>query len=736
MSLLLNNLSSLKCPFRRILSPPLTMNIDKRLAFVQKFNPLTCNLEWTYVPEVYDYVQEIARSDYGDMLWDQERNILYNKAIAKCCEKLVEREPDTIRAIDIGTGTGLLSMMVVRQLSLLKRSVEINAFECFPAMAECAKKVIETNGYSKSIKVIESRSDEAEVLEPEERASLLVSEVFDTELIGEGALRVFKTALLNHCKPNPLVVPHKARIWVQLVKSPWLNNGHCLAPRGISIDGNKLNISIPSAITHCYGSNHLHDLQANQLVLGKDIDLISDPVVAFTFDFSDIESLKYDDQTTIEFVLKKPLIGEFVNIVFWWDLLMDDEAEFVLTCAPYWAHPTKGIGGAKNKIPWRDHWMQAIYYLPAYYKPFTMEVQDIFKLNCYHDEYSFWFDIGTTRSTNRSNFCSCGIHNDLSRNRIRMMTDEKVLSTIYPPIFTEINGKRDLNILFLGDASLIPILVAKDLHETGKVYVLKRDQTMNSRFYEEFGRSNEILNRLVIVDEIQQIEQIQFDIILGEPFFDSIILPWDAFHFWYLIGDMAEKGMVTMTTKIFPSKGRIKMLPVSFDHLWKTKAKLGKSVEGFDLTDFDNLIEKAREISDTPIEPQSLWEYPCKALTNNSETVFEFDFRLEKLTKKSKYTFEKLFKIDGPNEYNNLGLTFWAEFDFANKILNSGPMETIKKGQYVSWNRNWKQGMSIIQTSPVATFLPKDFQVQLNIEYDCSIGSLNLKAQPVDKKIS
>lgn len=41
-------------------------------------------------------------------------------------------------------------------------------------------------------------------------------------------------------------------------------------------------------------------------------------------------------------------------------------------------------------IPWRDHWMQAVYYLPEEV-PITRGVE--INLIGYHDEYSFWFNL-------------------------------------------------------------------------------------------------------------------------------------------------------------------------------------------------------------------------------------------------------------------------------------------------------------------------------------------------------
>ena len=37
---------------------------------------------------------------------------------------------------------------------------------------------------------------------------------------------------------------------------------------------------------------------------------------------------------------------------------------------------------------WRDHWMQAVYYLPQKKK---VEMGQTFEIVCNHDEFSIWF---------------------------------------------------------------------------------------------------------------------------------------------------------------------------------------------------------------------------------------------------------------------------------------------------------------------------------------------------------
>lgn len=64
-------------------------------------------------------------------------------------------------------------------------------------MAKCAATIIRENGFEKVIKLIQKRSTNLTVGENgdlPQRANILVTEVFDTELIGEGALSTFNHA--------------------------------------------------------------------------------------------------------------------------------------------------------------------------------------------------------------------------------------------------------------------------------------------------------------------------------------------------------------------------------------------------------------------------------------------------------------------------------------------------------------------------------------------------------------
>ena len=162
--------------------------------FVQVLNPMTGKMEWKSQPEDYDYQQELARAAFADMLHDTERNQLYYEGLKSAIEmKRALGQP--VHVLDIGTGTGLLSMMAAKL-----GADSITAIEEFRPMANCAEKIIAENGYQDKIKLVRKRSTSVQVgpgLDMERRCNILVTEVFDTELIGEGAISTFNVSFLT-----------------------------------------------------------------------------------------------------------------------------------------------------------------------------------------------------------------------------------------------------------------------------------------------------------------------------------------------------------------------------------------------------------------------------------------------------------------------------------------------------------------------------------------------------------
>jgi protein arginine N-methyltransferase 7 len=132
------------------------------------------------------------------------QNRLYYKGLeAAIALKRAKGEP--VHVLDIGTGTGLLSMMAAKI-----GADSVTAVEEFRPMADCATRVIAANGFADQIKLVRKRSTNVQVgegLDMERRANILVTEVFDTELIGEAAISIF-----NHAHKILLTVKERWKI--------------------------------------------------------------------------------------------------------------------------------------------------------------------------------------------------------------------------------------------------------------------------------------------------------------------------------------------------------------------------------------------------------------------------------------------------------------------------------------------------------------------------------------------
>lgn len=107
-------------------------------------------------------------------------------------------------------------------LAAKHKADSVVTIETFSPVTVFARKIIEQNGFKDKIKLINKHSTEVRVGSNEEmnqRANILVAEVFDTELIGEGAIKTYNSAHSCLLEDECIAVPHKANVYVQLVKS-------------------------------------------------------------------------------------------------------------------------------------------------------------------------------------------------------------------------------------------------------------------------------------------------------------------------------------------------------------------------------------------------------------------------------------------------------------------------------------------------------------------------------------
>lgn len=554
-------------------------------SFAQVLNPMTGQNTWQEQGDDYDYHQEVANAGFGDMLHDWERNQKYDAALRKTIAQM-RRAGKEVHVLDIGTGTGILSMMALRA-----GADTVTACEAFLPMANCAQRILEANG-SGQVRLIRKRSTDIEIgVDMPRKANLLVAELLDTELIGEGAIGIYNHAHKELLTDDALCIPARATCYAQVAQSTLASQWNSLKVLP-NLDGEIL-LRPPAQLLQCSGEAALHDVQLSQLPENS-FRALSDPVEIFKFDFQRKQPRELQREHVLRLQLSDP--GTVELVFYWWQIEMDDSSELLLSCAPYWAHPDLKQLQAKdankqrplaNVVPWRDHWMQAIYYVP---KPLQLhEPAAPFWLRCYHDEYSLWFDAHKEeqlpdRPAQRHS-CSCDLHMTYTRSRIGQLNQGTRNKRYLGYLEQEVD--KSSHVLVLGDSCLLGL--ASSALGAASVHCLEPHR-FSRRLLDSVAKHNQLKNVQFIekLDQMDAQELAKVTHVFAEPYFINSILPWDNFYFGTLLLQLQDK--LPDTVKISPCAARVYALPVHFLDLHKIRAPV-VNCEGFDLKLFDKMVE-------------------------------------------------------------------------------------------------------------------------------------------------
>lgn len=209
------------------LSPKPVRSMSSGRIFQLKLDPLTGNSEWVVIeedeaPDVPPQPPFLATTSYLDMLNDSLRNKAFREAIDKTVTK-------PCHVLDIGAGTGLLSMMAARAMDSGKSTTcsgsegMVTACDSYLPMVKLMRKVLHLNGMERKVRVINKRSDELEVgVDVTSRADVLVNEILDSELLGEGLIPT-----LQNAHDKLLVENHRQHLTEQLLMASWLKANIC-----------------------------------------------------------------------------------------------------------------------------------------------------------------------------------------------------------------------------------------------------------------------------------------------------------------------------------------------------------------------------------------------------------------------------------------------------------------------------------------------------------------------------
>ncbi|GLT91062.1 hypothetical protein SLE2022_089710 [Rubroshorea leprosula] len=660
--------------------------------FQLRLDPLTGNSEWVVIDENEEGPESfkeplLATTSYLDMLNDSARNRAYRLAIEKTVTK-------PCHVLDIGAGTGFLSMMAARAMGLSDSTASlgsskgmVTACESYLPMVKLMRKVLHRNGMGRSIKVVNKRSDELIVgVDIPSRADVLVSEILDSELLGEGLIPTLQHAHDMLLVQNPLTVPYRATTYGQLVESTYLWKLHDLS-------GNEAKTSddihlLPAGFDTILGVKpHQYPMHCDAIT--KEIKLLSDPFKIFEFDFWK----RPNSHGKAELQIKARDDGSVHAVVSWWILQLDPEGTVFYSTAPQWINSPINTGDRH----WCDHWKQCVWFLPGK-GVFISKGQEVL-LEAIHTDTSISYNLKTlvprTDTIQHDNKFE-DFQLTLPPERVAIYGDSNWRLSMLMALKNALQG-RDSPLCVVADDSIFLTLLAANLSKTSHVISLfpgLRDR--GAQYIEAVASANgfsvyhvKVIGNMKTCLTMHDTWHKKVDLLIGEPYYygNEGMLPWQNLRFWKdrtMLDPILSKDVLIM-----PCKGMLKACAMSLPDLWNSRCCLNE-IEDFDHSMVNTTLGACGELpapKEGPCLPFPIWQ--CGEIKELSEifTLLEFD-----CSKPISPCYGQVqVKFTEPGICH--GFVLWIDWvmDADNAIvLSTGPD-----------HRYWKQGVKLL-AKPVA----------------------------------
>ncbi|XP_015896609.3 protein arginine N-methyltransferase 1.6 isoform X1 [Ziziphus jujuba] len=660
--------------------------------FQLRLDPLTGNSEWVIIEEDEDDGGEIfknaqqpilATTSYLDMLNDSRRNRAYREAIDKAITK-------PCHVLDIGAGTGLLSMMAARAMAIGDSTTcrnsqgMVTACESYLPMVKLMKKVLRLNGLERNIRVINKRSAELKVgVDITSRADVLVSEILDSELLGEGLIPTLQHAHDMLLVENPITVPYRATTYGQLVESTFLWKLHDLhGNEAKASDGIRLVPTGFESILSAKSQQYAFHCDA----IENEIKLLSEPFKIFEFDFWK----RPDSHGETELLIKATNDGQVQAVVSWWILQLDFEGRIFYSTAPRWINLPMNTGAGD----WCDHWKQCVWFVPG--KGISISKDEVVHLHAVHNDISISYNLNT--QVPRTEVMSYGFKGGdfqlmLSPEKIAIYGDTEWRSSMLTAIKNALNGRVD-PLCIVADDSVFLALVIAHLSKTSHVISLFPGlRGKGLQYLQAVADANgfsmdriEVLEKKKTCLSMQDTHQRKVDLLIGEPFYSGNdgMLPWQNLRLWKertLLNSVLSEDAL-----IFPCKGILKACAMSLPDLWNSRRCLNK-IEDFEHSVINNTLGACGELpnpQEGPYLPYFIWQ--CGEFMKLSETfpVMEFDF-----SKQISKTYGKA-QVEFAEPGICHGFAFWIDW-----VMDSENFIVISTGPE---KRYWKQGVKLLAT--------------------------------------
>ncbi|KAK4771368.1 hypothetical protein SAY87_031900 [Trapa incisa] len=645
-----------------------------------KVDPLTGSSEWVVIEEEDDGGAEasqdfqksfLARTSYLDMLNDSYRNRCFREAI----EKTVTQP---CHVLDIGAGTGLLSMMAAQAMSQNESPVHstkgiVTACESYLPMVKLMRKVLHINGTGRNISIINKRSDEVSVdIDIRSRADVLVSEILDSELLGEGLIPTLQHAHDILLVKNPQTVPYRATIYGQMVECNYLQKLHDLySYENEASDGIHLVPAGMESILRVARQQYPMHCDA----ISKEIKLLSEPFKIFEFNFW----RRPESSREIALRVKATADGQAHAIVSWWVLQLDRDGSIFYTTAPGWISSQNN----SNARSWCDHWKQCVWFLHGEGLPLSKE-EDA-SILAVHSETSISYQLEAD-----CQYAEGDYHITLSPERIAIYGDCQWRCSILKAMRNAFQGRVPSLCVVADDSIFLAILVAHLSPQSRVMAFFPGLHENGSRYLQAVAGANgftmehvEVLGRRLMSLTMHETHQREVDLLIAEPFYiaNNGMLPWHNLRFWKERTNLTS--VLSKDALVIPCKGILKVCAMSLPDLWNSRHSLDK-IEGFDHSIVNTTFGACGDAAeDSPCLPFSVWQCGEVKEISKTYTLMEFNFSMEMHSCFGKT--EVKFSEDGTCH----GLVLWIDWVMdkeASIVISTGP-----------GTRYWKQGVKLLR---------------------------------------
>ncbi|KAF1791942.1 S-adenosyl-L-methionine-dependent methyltransferase [Phytophthora cactorum] len=462
-------------------------------------------------------------------MWD--RNDCYERGIKRAITKFKAERGRAPLVLDIGTGTGLLSMFAATH-----GAEHVYACEMFVPMAEIAEEVTAAN-HPDNITVFKLRSTDLNVTPDKEQ-------LFDSVLLGEAVLPTIRHAM-QHLEGT---------VFAQVIESEPIFHFNSFEVQE-STTGPKLARS--DTAWQCEGAKPA--LPVHFRALEKDSTLLTKPTKVLSLDFTRPTTGAAGYQETIVDVVEA---GKVQAVLMWWEVSFDTDDSVVYSTEP----------GAQN---WQDHWVQVVFPLVG---GIQTQLNDKLVLRAHHDDIRIWFDVESAPGKDSAKKakltvvsekppCTCGMHLICNAERISMLTDtarRQAYNAAVSSAVAELSKTeplRPIACLDISDGSLGALLAAS--HQQVSSVTSIESKEVSARIFDQILTYNdanaEVLNSGVkgLLPEHLKDEPSRVDLLVGEPFYYSMQnLPlWQAFNFW--LRRSAVDKLLHPKARVLPARARV-----------------------------------------------------------------------------------------------------------------------------------------------------------------------------------